>query len=338
MSATEFHLSDGRTLSKTETLRAVRNKNSQVIKDITTQSFDEGGLLNRQQFATFYQEVQDSAQLLDRARFEPLSGPEYQIDRLGIGEFNLRAVGEGDRADLRDIETGQIPIDVVKTSLPWELTRETIEDTLEYENTAEIILSKFTQAFGFETEYLAWQGDTDLEAADEPDEPLDFITINDGWFKVAEERNSPTVDGTGTTLDDGVLFDATYEMEDVYLRASDPLFIAHPKQVIAYRQALSDRETNLGDQMLTSADTPTPTGYNIAQSSAVPIDRVMFTDFSNLIYAVHRDMRVSVTTESEAVVMNDLFAQYNITARFDYTIEDEDGVVVIENLDEPGPA
>ena len=332
---TEFHLSDGRTLSKAETLQAVRNKNSQVIKDITTQSFAEGGLLNRQQFATFYQEVQDEAQLLDRVRFEPLSGPEYQIDRIGIGEFNLRGVGEGDRADLRDIETGQIDIDVVKTSLPFELTRETIEDTLEYENTAEIILSKFTQAYAFETEYLGWQGDTDYVDADPGDEPEGFKSINDGWFKIAEERGSPTVDAGATTLDEGHLFDATYAMEDMFLRASDPLFVCHPKQAIAYREALSDRQTMLGDEMLTTGQMPTPTGYNIAVSSALPIDQAMFTDLSNLIYAVHRDMRVSVTTESEAVVMNDLFAQYNLTSRFDYQIEDEDGVVVIDNLADP---
>lgn len=332
MSAT-FKMSDGTELDRQQTINAIRNKNSQVIKEITTSDFEDGGKLNRQQFAEFFQQVQDEAQLLDTVRTEPLDGPEYQIDRLGIGDFNLRAVGEGESAATRDIDTSKVDIDVVKVSLPYELTRETVEDTIEYENTAEIILQQFSQVFGFETEYLAWQGDEAYDGTG--DEPQDFLNINDGWFQVAADEGAASVDAEGGTLDEDHLFDATYEIEDKYLRAADPVFMCHPKQAIAYRQSLSARETPLGDEMLTGDAMPTPTGYNIVTSSAMPSDAAMFTDPSNLVYAVHRDMRVDVTTESEKVVMNDLFAQYNLTARFDFVIEDEDAVVTIDNLGEP---
>jgi hypothetical protein len=335
---TVVKLSGGRTLNREQTLSAIRNKNAEVIKEITTGDFQDGGRLNRQQFAEFYQEVIDESNVLDRVRRVPVDGPESQIDRIGVGERLLREVGENssvtDQSDT--IDSSKVDIDVTKVGFGWDLSRETVEDTIEYENTAQIILSQFSSQYQFDLETLAFQGDTDATLDDGSGDPHPFYSILDGWIVEAESDGAAVDDdGATDTLTSGHLFDLTYNIEDKYLNATDPVFFAHPKQVMAYRQDLAERETSLGDSMLTTDEVPTPTGYPIVPSTAVQSDTVVFTDPMNLAFAPHRDMRVDVTTESEKVVKNDLFAQYGVTSRIDFAVEQGEAVSIIENMAEP---
>ncbi|GEM_PF-929193 len=328
-----FKMSDGRTLTREQTVSAIRNKNSQVIKEIATGDFDDGGKLNRQQFAEFYREVIDVSNILDQVRRVPVDGPQSQIDRIGVGERLLRSVGEGERVEDKEVDTSKVDIDVEKVGFGWDLTRETVEDTIEYENTAEVILMQFTDQYSFDLEALGFGGGLDDLVA----EDADFFDIQDGWFANAAADGAEVLDASaeGILLNEDVLFDMTYVLPDKYVQATEPAFMAHPKQLIAYRQSLADRETTLGDEMLEGARIPTPTGYPIIGSSAVPVDRVMFTDPMNLAFAPHRDVRVDVTTESEKVIKNDLFAQYAMTSRVDFPVEQGEAVAVVEGLDVP---
>lgn len=318
------------TLSQEETLQAIRQKNAEVIKDVTTGDFSSGGQLNRQQFAEFYQEVQDETVAMDLVRTVPLDGPQYQIDKIGVGQRQLRAVGETSSASLRSISTGKVDLDVVKTSLPYELSREVVEDTLEYENTAEIILSHFTQQYAVDTEDLAWNGDTTFTDGGSATEQ--FLTINDGWLKIANDRGAPYVDGGNETVDTEKFYTMAQMVDDKYHREGNNRFFMSRKNALEYKKQLSQRESNLGDQNVTSGEFMTPVGYPVTISPVMPHDKVLFADPQNLIHAVHRDMRVDVTTESERVVLNDLFAQYNMTSRFDFEIEEADGVCLMDNI------
>ena len=330
MSAT-MKLSDGRTLTREQTLSAIRNKNTQVIKEIATSDFDDGGLLNRQQFAEFYQEVIPESNVLGMVRTVPVDGPESQIDQLGVGENLLRAIGEGEAVDDYTPDTSSVNIDVEKVGFGWDLRREVVEDTIEYGNTAMVLLSQFSDRYRFDLEKLAFQGD----AADTDD----FYGIMDGWSQSARADDAEVrdYDADDTTLDEGVLFDLSLLLDDKYVDATNPAFFAHPKQVIAYRRSLADRETSIGDDMLETGRVPTPTGYPLIPSSACDDTEVIFTDPNNLVFAPHRDIRVDVTTESEKVVKNDLFAQYAMTSRIDFAVEKGEAVAIAENLDEPAP-
>ena len=330
----------GRTLDRQQTISAIRNKNTAVIKQIVTGDFDDGGRLNRQQFAQFYQDVIESSDILGRVRRVPLDGPQSEIDRIGVGEHLLREVGEAERVVDKSINTGKIDIDVVKTGFGWDLSRETVEDTIERENTAQIILSQFSDQFAFDLATLAFQGDTDAEVDDGSDGtiPDPFYSQLDGWVTEATADGAAVEDyASGSALTEDVLFDLSLMMPDKYIDATQPAFAAHPKQVIAYRRSLSNRETSLGDEMLTSGQIPTPTGYPIVPTNAIAPDTVMFTDMNNLLFAPHRDTRVNVTTESEKVVKNDLFAQYAMTARLDVAVEQGKAVALASNLSSPEP-
>lgn len=341
MSATEdnnnfLKMDDGRTLDKQQTLQAVRNKNSAVIKQITTGDFSSGGQLTRQQFASFYEEVISSADFLDRVRRVPIDGPTARIDRIGVGENLLRAVDENQRVVDHSVNTGQINIDVTKTGFGWDLTQEVVEDTIEAENTAELILEHFTGQYSADLETLAFQGDTSATVGDGTGDPDPFYSILDGWDVEARADGAVIQDyASGNDLDEQVLFDLTLNMDERYLDTQNMAFIANPSQVVAYRRNISDRATDLGDQAMSGQEIPTPTGYPLVGVQSVPTDTVYFTDPQNLLFAPHRDMTVNVTTESEAVVKRDLFAQYSVLSRIDFAVEQGEAVAIADNLAEP---
>jgi len=323
----------GQTYNREQTIKAIRNKNQEVLKEITTGSFGDGGLLERQQFDEFYLEVIDAATFLDEVRRVPVDGPQSKIDRLGVGERLLRSLEDGEPVEDQDVDTSNVPIDVEEVGFGWDLDRKTVEDTIEYDNTAMRILSLFEDQYAADLEALAFGGGL----ADKIEENGDFYDILDGWFASAESDGAEVLDasGEGILLNEDVLFDMTYVIPEKYLEATAPAFVCHPKQLIAYRQSLADRETTLGDDMLEGARIPTPTGYPVIGSTQVPVDRVMFTDPSNLVFAPHREMRIDVTTESEKVVKNRLYAQYALSTRIDFTVEKGEAATIVEGLDEP---
>lgn len=329
-------MDDGRTLTKEQTLSAVRNKNSEVIKQITTGDFAEGGQLNRQQFATFYEEVLHDADFLDRVRRVPVDGPQARIERIGVGENLLRAVDENERVVDHSVNTGAINIDVTKTGFGWDLTQEVVEDTLEAENTAELILQHFTSQYSFDLETLGFQGDTSEVVGDGTGDPHPFYAILDGWDVEARADGAVVKDyAAANDLDEQVLFDLTLNMPQRYLDTQDMVFIANPSQVVGYRRNISDRATDLGDQAMSGQEVPTPTGYPLVGVQSVPVDTVYFTDPQNLLFAPHRDMTVNVTTESEPVVKRDLFAQYSVLSRIDFAVEQGEAVAIADNLADP---
>lgn len=315
------------TVSQSPSSSQIRKQNTEILKEIVTGDFDEGGLLNRQQFTDFYQNVQNETVALDLVRSVPLSGPQAQIDKIGVGERQLRAVDEGERVENREVETTSIDIDVTKTSLPWELSREVIEDTIEYENTSEIILNHFAQQYGVDTEDLAFNGDED--AADE------FLEINDGWLKIAEERGATELDHGGEAVETDLFYRLAQRVPDKYHRTGDHVFFMSRNQALEYKRELSERQTDLGDQNVIDGTFMTPVGYPAVLTPAMPNDTIMFTDPQNLIHAIHRDMRVGVTMDSEKVVMHDLYGQYNLTSRFDFQIEEIEGMSLATNVDDP---
>lgn len=315
------------TVSQSPSSSQIRKQNTEILKEIVTGDFEEGGLLNRQQFANFYEQVQNETVALDLVRSVPLSGPQAQIDKIGVGERQLRAVDEAERAETREVETTSIDIDVEKTSLPWELSREVIEDTIGYENTSEVILNHFSQQYAVDTEDLAFNGDED--DADE------FIAINDGWLKIADDRGASEVDHSGETVDTDLFYRLAQHVPDKYHRTGSHVFFMSRNQGLEYKRELAERQTDLGDQNVTDGTFMTPVGYPAVLSPAMPHDTIMFVDPRNLIHAVHRDMRVGVTMDSERVVMHDLYGQYNLTSRFDFQIEEIEGMSLASNIDSP---
>ena len=324
----------GNWLSKSEAVEEVRNGNQRVIKEITMGDFQDGGQLNRQQFAEFYREVFRETPAMGEVRTVPLDGPQSEIDKIGLDRFILMPVGESENVSETAINSGEVELDVKEAGFGYELSQRTVEDTIERQNTAEIILDMHSDRFGTDLEHLAMRGDESYTNDNAP-QYATFRSQNDGWFVKAEADGATVTDAGGSPVTSDTFFSLEYGIPDRYMEATSPVFWVHPKQATALRQYLSGRDTDLGDQTLEGPYSPTPTGRRMIETGAVPPTKIMMTDPNNLIYAPHREMTVDVTTEGKDVVFKRLFGIYAMTARFDFAVEEGEGVSIIENLSVP---
>jgi hypothetical protein len=312
-------------------------------KDTIDSSGDlSGGQFPRRLFDEFFQQVQEEAMLLDMVRTVALDYQQQAIPQIGVGERLMQEVSEGDSVedDFETASTGQVDIDVKKTVIPYELTQESVEDTVD--DVADILLDKFQRQFAADAQELGVAGHeaspgTYFAGANS------FFGIQDGWLAIAEGQGSSSrVDGNtsmtsydhqsggvNTTLFDETILNlaAKYRRDGV-----DPVFLTSRDNVQRYKSFLTDKESGLGDAVLLGDQELTPFDYDIVGTFGMPDDHMLFTPPENLIWALRRDVEIDVVENSDETLERDLFARYALRARHDYQIEDLDAGVVVNNV------
>lgn len=319
-----------------------RQANRRAMQKDTIDSAGDlsGGQFPRRLFEEFFQQVQEQAELLDRIRTVALDYHQQAIPQIGVGERLMQEVSEGNSVedDFESANTGQVDIDVKKTVVPWELTNESVEDTVD--DVADILLTKFQQQFAADAQELGVAGHesspgTYFSGDDQ------FFGINDGWLAIAEGQGSSSRIGGNSSMpsyDHGgggvttTLFDETIlTIEQKYLR-TDPIFLTSRKNVQRYKSFLTDKESGLGDAVLLGDADLTPFDFDVLGVFGMPDDKGLFTAPENLIWALRRDMEIDVVENSDETLERDLFARYALRARHDYQIEDLDAGVVMTNI------
>lgn len=302
------------------------------LNKITTGDLGEGGVLPREMFDEFFQEVQAEAELLDRVRTVPVGRSKTRIPKIGVGERLRQGQAENTEQAESNVNTGFVDIDCEKGSVYWSLTRETVEENPERENLANTILSLMSQQWGVDTEDLGVNGDeSSLDA---------FIAQNDGWLTIAAARGMPTyshtdANGNSLAVDSSLFHKAIQTMEDKYKRV-DPIFVMSNSQVQEYAHSLTERESGLGDAVLFGDAELTPFDYDVIGIPTMPDTQALFTPAQNLIYALrYDDLRVEVLTESDETFDFDLFAKYKIVGKDDFQIEDENAGVLVTDIAAP---
>ncbi len=299
------------------------------LEKVTTGDFSGGGLLNRQQFTEFFREVQEQAQILDLVRFEDVDAPKGQIDKIGVGERLLRSATEATEGSLNSPNTGKVEYDTEKVELPWEVSMETVEDTIEGSGTADTLVELFANQMSVDLEDLGANGDTtDADS---------FVSIVDGWVTFAEnDTNTSTYDHQGGAIEKDVFKNLKMALPVRYRRDTSNLrWLMSEDQKEEYKDYLTDRNTSAGDAMLMTGQEPEPLGIPIATPVNWPDDTIMLTPMQNLVWIVQRDVNMRFTDEGEAVVRRDLYGIYNMLARIDYVIEDTKGVGLAQNIASP---
>jgi len=323
-----------------------RQKNQRTMqKDTVTVGSDlSGGELPRDLFDQFYQELQENAELLDRVRTVPLERRQMAIPKIGVGERLMRSQSENNGGggltspEFNDANTGAIELDVEKTVIPWELTNESIEDTVD--DVASILLNKFQQQFAADAQELGIAGHEGTPSTYYTGDDA-FFGINDGWLAIASGEDTSSTRLNGSTMptydhqSGGVnttMFNETIlGLGQKYLR-TDPIFITNRKTLQEYKAFLTDKESGLGDAVLMGNSELTPFDYDVLGVHGMPEDTALFTAPENLIWALRRDMEIEVVDNSDETLERDLFARYALRARHDYQIEDLQAGVLIQNI------
>jgi len=319
-----------------------QNKRSMQKDTIDTSGDLSGGQFPRRLFEEFFQQVQENATLLNEIRTESLDYNQQAIPQIGVGERLMQEVSEGDSVEdnFETASTGQVDLDVKKTVIPFELTQESVEDTVD--DVADILLDKFQRQFAADAQELGVSGHESSPSTYQPGADS-FFGIQDGWLAIAEGQGSSSrVDGNSsmTSYDHGAggvnttLFDETIlKLPAKYRRDGvDPVFLMSRDNVQRYKSFLTDKESGLGDAVLRGDTELTPFDYTIMGVHGMPDNKGLFTPTENLIWALRRDVEIDVVENSDETLERDLFARYALRARHDYQIEDLDAGVVMTNI------
>lgn len=315
-------------------VQSTRQGNEELLEQTalqkTTADFSTGAQIEDAQFESFMRLVEDSATVLSQVRRLTPTEPSGNIPQLGVGSRLLRSVSEGGSTAKNTIQSSDVPYATSKVSLPWEQTWEENNELID--DPEEEKRQLFANQFGRDLEILASVGDTANADA--------FISIEDGWLTLADGGTAPNHDhmdgGTTAQPVNNELFEAMINlMPERYENSQTLVFLMSSKQKQEYKESLTSRSTSAGDQMLLSAEEPTPYGYNILSPLGWPDDRAMFTSLQNLVYLVQDPMRLKSTASSERNVMNDIERIYNLLAKIDYQIMEQDGCVTASNIAAP---
>jgi len=311
-------------------IQRTRDKNQDALSKLDTTTMS-GGVLPRDLFQEFYQKVVDSAAMLEGARTEDLPRPQMDLPRISVGERMRRGADEGDGdAGSATVNTDAVSMDTNKGTLAYDLTRESVDDTVD--NVDEIVLDMLARQFAVDTQDLGINGDESSGDA--------FLQQHDGWLKILSDRaDTNTYDhtdanGNAQAVDTALFNESIQAMPNKYLRSDrfEPRVYMNENQVQQYRMALTEREDPLGSAVIFGEEDITPFSYDVVGVAAFPEDQAVFTHPQNFIYGLYDEVEIHVLTETDKVAENDLFARYFMRVRDDFAIEDEEAAVHVTGI------
>lgn len=295
-----------------------------AMEKVSTGDFSAGGLLEPEEFDDFFRDVQEQSEVLSQARAVSVNAPSGQIPRIDVGSQLIQAVDEAQSAQKQTINQPSVPYQTQKVSLPWEITWEASNETIDDAPGATRDL--FVNAFSTDLEALGSVGDESTTG---------FTAINDGWITLAGSRGSPTY-SHAAAVNKELFMGLLQTIEHQYVEQQTLVFLMSFRQKQEYKAYLTGRNTAAGDAMLMTGEEPNPYGHQILCPLSWPDNTVMLTSMSNLAYIVQDDMRMKTTSSSERNVMNDIDALMNLLAKIDYQIIDGDGLAISTDVTAPG--
>jgi len=309
-------------------IESTRGKNEDALEKLDTTAM-AGGVLPRDLFEQFYQKVVDEANIMDVIRTEDLPRQKMALPRISVGERQREAASEGTGTSSdANVSTDQIDMDVEKGVLSYDLTRESVDDTVD--NVDETVLNMLARQFAVDTQDLGINGDSTGSG---------FVAQNDGWLKILNDRADTNVydhanSGTPQPVNTELFNQAIQTMPNKYLRSDrfEPMFFMNMNQLQAYRDDLADRNDPLGSAVIFGDEDITPFSYDVRGVAAWPEDQVVFTHPENFIYGLYDEVEIRVLDDTDKVAENDLFARYFMRVRDDFQIEDEEAAVLVKGV------
>lgn len=235
-------------------------------KSLTTSNLSSGGLLNPAQadaFITYMFELT----VLTKLRLIRMTTPKQDIDKIGVGTRLLRKATEMTTVtDNVTFTLGKVQLVTQKLVLPWDISRDTYKSNIERSGVADTVQRLMAIQAGNDTEDLAINGDTaSLDA---------LLSANDGWLKLAKgsaDTNQVMASGSGISK---TLFSRMIKaLPNKYkTRRGELRFYAAPNIVQDYVDQLTDRETQLGDDLIQEGARALAFGIPIVEVAYLPTD------------------------------------------------------------------
>jgi HK97 family phage major capsid protein len=304
-----------------------------ALSDLT----GSGGYLQPEQQKRFFRKIIDTPTIFQKARFIPMSRPQLQINKIG---FNNRILVAANQGAIGGYETGvtstralspsqrvspQLGKILLSTSeliaeinLPYEVLEQNIEggeiDNTQFQQT---VLDMIAEAAARDLEEKIILGDT--TSADP------YLALQNG---IITSTVSNIVNNNGGIVSPNLFRNMINALPPKYRRFINTMnfFVSRTREV-DYRLQVSNRQTSLGDAVLTGKAPVSALGVEIAGASQMPDATAMMLAPQNLVVGMQRNIRMEWDRNiRERVII------IVLTMTIDHQYEEEDMTVKAINL------
>ncbi|OMF31968.1 MULTISPECIES: P2 family phage major capsid protein [Paenibacillus] len=306
--------------------------NGQIIKSTITTTSDQTAL-NYEQVDKFTEMAYESTEFLKGIRTVNKISSKGTLDKIGVTGRNLRSKVENKEATNTAAPTfPQVPYAVAPVVLPFEITEEFIRQTerVRGQNAEEIIMAAMTKNYGENMQDIGFNGDIATPSTD-PD--YAFLSINDGWLKLAKTKGN-FIDWT--TLPDvkkkGVFFEIERAIPTRLRTGGVFKYFMHPNTFSERIQALAEKDTSASIQLQITGGVKKINAYDVVEVAHMPEGAVLFTYHDNFALVNTYDMQIRKTTEGrEAIYADKRF--YAIHSDYDSIFEEPGAVAYVEGVE-----
>jgi len=280
-----------------------------------------GGQLTTEQAEKFIDTVVAQDQFLQRIQTVTMSSKTYQLNTVGVASRIMRKATEGtDPGFTQSVTITPKSLISQEVILPYDITFSFLEENIQKENAEDLINNVFAKAFKNDLLDLAFNGD---EASSDP-----FLQINDGYLKIAgadASIHSYTIPGTPSykTVFKEMLALLPNKWKN---NPSELCFLVSPDVEESYRSELSNRNTALGDSMVTDFRSAQYNGIDITTVPFLPggeSANILLTKYQNLAVGLGRDIRIGKQVQERKRIV-----EYTISAKIDFNYVVGDMIVV----------
>ncbi len=296
---------------------------------VDTSALTNGGKMNPEQANRFMTFMQDYSSILKKVNFIRMTQTRRNLDSLEVNKRAMRVQNENaDNPATGTVTHKQRSLNAVGVIMPYDVSFQYVKENIEGKNINTTLAKMFAQEFANSTVELAFLGD---ESSSD-----DFLSINNGWIKIAtDDGDTHKFDTSGSTdylntVFPGLLsampskYYSLYTDED---KSKIKIFCS-PTVNRKYKQQLQARNTALGDALITGGKNVNYDGFEIVPVAFMTDDTFIVTPYENLVYGIY-GQNLEVFHD---IVPRKTRHEYTLLADFDMEINNPDSLVIGGNF------
>ncbi|MBE6845041.1 MAG: hypothetical protein E7508_04910 [Ruminococcus sp.] len=296
---------------------------------IDTSALGNGGKMSAQQADKFLTYMQDYSSILSKVNFIKITKTTRDLDSLEVSRRALRRQAENaDNPATGTANQLRRTLNAVGVVMPYDVSFQYLKENIEGKNANDTLAKLFAQQFANDTVELAFIGD---ESSSD-----DFININNGWIKIArDDSDTHKFDTVGSTdylnvVFPGLLASMPTKYYSLYTQEdkSKIKILCSPGVNRAYKRQLQERNTALGDAIITGGKNINYDGFEIVPVAFIPDEVQIVTPYENLAYGIFGP---SLEVYHD-VVPRKTRHEYTLLADFDMEIVNPDALVIGGNF------
>jgi hypothetical protein len=255
---------------------------------ITTDAIAAAGKLNPEQADKFIDFVVQETTMQDRVRVVRFRGEQRLIEKINVA--NRVAVPKAEAADpglRRGVSTSKITMQPEEIMCPFEIGDLFKEENIEGDNVEDHIMRMFARRFANNIEELHWLGnvvgpaqlESDLiEGGSSTGYVKDtYLALFNAWLQLAQGAH--IVDAQGAAISPNLLSRAINAMPNKFKRnKADLKFMMSADHEQAYREAVSARATQSGDDALAATGNIPAFGIELIPVPLLPVEPLFAED------------------------------------------------------------